>query len=79
MLQNVCFDKLNVFRLCKIVYACHMFLYLYLSLLFFKNKQITPKNKENIFQQYINKLYIFRLYTCTYIIYLLTEGRYFFS
>ena len=46
MLQNVCFDKLNVFRLCKIVYACHMFLYLYLSLLFFKNKQIAKKKKK---------------------------------
>ena len=43
MLQIVCFNKLNVFCLCKIVYACHMFLYLYLPLLFFKNKQITKK------------------------------------
>jgi hypothetical protein len=43
MLQNVCFDKLNVLCLCKIVYTCHMFLYLYLPLLFFKNKQITTK------------------------------------
>ena len=32
-----CFYKLNVFCLCEIVYACHMYL------LFFKNKQITKK------------------------------------
>jgi hypothetical protein len=41
-----CFGKLNVFCLCNIVYACHMgFLHLYLPLLFFKNKQITYKEK----------------------------------
>ena len=45
MFQNVCFDKLNVLCLCKIVYACHMFLYLYLPLLLFKNKQITKRKK----------------------------------
>jgi hypothetical protein len=44
MLQNVCFDKLNVLCLCKFVYACHMFLYLYLPPLFFKNKQLTHNN-----------------------------------
>ena len=48
MLQNVCFDKLNVLCLCKIVHACHMFLYLYLPLLFFKNKQITKKNNISV-------------------------------
>jgi hypothetical protein len=48
MLQNVCFDKLNVLCLCKIVYACYMFLYLYLPLLFFKNKQITKKNNISV-------------------------------
>jgi hypothetical protein len=39
----------NVFCLCKIVYTCHMFLYLYLSLLFFKNKQITKKKIDDIY------------------------------
>jgi hypothetical protein len=45
VLQNVCFDKLNVLCLNKIVNACHMFLYLYLALLFFKNKQIKKKQQ----------------------------------
>jgi hypothetical protein len=45
VLQNVCFDKLNVLCLNKIVYTCHMFLYLYLALLFFKNKQIKKKQQ----------------------------------
>ena len=48
MLQNVCFDKLSVFCLCNIVHTCHMFLYLYLPLLLFKNKQITKKSHQNL-------------------------------
>ena len=35
--------KLNVFCLYKISHAYHMFLYLYLPLLFFKNKQIKKR------------------------------------
>ena len=42
-----CFYRLNVFCLIRIAYVCHVsyvfFLYLYLTLLFFKNKQITKK------------------------------------
>ena len=45
-MQNVCFNILNVFCPCKIVYACHMFLYLRLPLLFIKNKQITKEEKK---------------------------------
>jgi hypothetical protein len=48
MLQNVCFDKLNVLCLCKIVYACDMFLYLYRPLLFLKDKQITKTNATSL-------------------------------
>jgi hypothetical protein len=44
LLQNVCFYKLNVFCLCKLyMLVICFFLYLYLSLLFFKNKQVTKK------------------------------------
>jgi hypothetical protein len=34
VLQNVCYDKLHVFFLCKIVYACHMFFYICICLCF---------------------------------------------
>ena len=41
MLQNVCFDQLNVFRLCKLY--IHVICFCICICLFFKNKQITKK------------------------------------
>ena len=56
-------DKLKVFCLCKIVYACHMVISsLYLPLLFINNKQI--KKNQPIYTVYafyekINHIKIF--------------------
>ena len=53
-MQNVCFYRLHVCCLYKILYTRHVFnkflllVHLYLSLLFFKNKQIRKKPLLNI-------------------------------
>jgi hypothetical protein len=45
----------NVFCLYKIIYTCHMFLCLYLPLLFFANKQIQKNMHITLIQ---NKIYM---------------------
>ena len=50
------FYKLNVFCLGKIIHVYHMFfLYLYLPLLFFKNKQITKIHTQKKTNKQTNK------------------------